>query len=124
LTLTPADVAHRAALVDALSGIGKPACVPILLHLLSDHRPCDASPRSAETMRRAFDMLQASGYSAQPASTPATAPAPRTIAERAADALGDITSVHAPFSSAAPETDRVSAQNAWQQWFENRRPGG
>jgi hypothetical protein len=124
LTLEPADVARRAALLDALAGVSKPACVPPLLRLLSDHRPYDAPPRSEETLRRAFEVLQASGYPAQPTSTPATAPLPRTIAERAADALGDITGIQAPFSSAASEADRVSAQDAWQQWFENHRPGG
>jgi hypothetical protein len=123
LTLESADVARRAALVDALAGVSRPACVPPLLRLLSDHRPCDAPPRSADTMGRAVGILQASGYPTQPSSAPASEPLPRTIAERAADAVGNITGVHAPFSSAAPEADRVSAQSAWQQWFENHRPG-
>jgi len=124
LTLEPAEVARRAALVDALAGVSQPACVPPLLRLLSDHRTSAVPPRSAQTLQRALGVLQASGYPDQPFSAPATQALPRTIAERAADALGDITGVHAPFSSDTPEADRVNAQYGWQQWFENHRPGG
>jgi hypothetical protein len=122
LTLQPAEVNQRAALVDALAGLSKPACVPPLLRLLSDQRTCNVPPRSAEIALRALDALQASGHAAQAASAPVAQAFSQTIAQRAADALGVITGIQASDSSGSAEADRGSAKIAWQRWFENHRP--
>ena len=124
LSLEPADVAHRASLVDALAGVSKPACVPALLRLLSDARSCDRPPRSEQAVQRALGMLQASGQPVHVFSAPATGPCAGTIAERAAEALGEITGIRVPYSSAGSESDRTEAQHAWQQWFVSHRSNG
>jgi hypothetical protein len=121
LARQPADVGARAALVDALAGLNKPGCVPPLLRLLSDERTWNAAPRSGEIALRALDALQATGHAVQAASAPAPRVFSHTISERAADALGVITGIQASYSSGSAETDRDSAKNAWQQWFENHR---
>ena len=123
LTLQPADVVRRAALVDALTGLSQPACVPPLVRLLSDRRACDLPPRSEETVQRALGVLQASGYPVQATSAPASEPRPQTIAERAAGALGKITGIQASFTPETPEANRTAAERAWLQWLENERSG-
>jgi HEAT repeat protein len=115
LACEPADVTRRAALIDALEGIGTPACVPALISLLEDHRPCDLPPRSEELASRALEGLAAAGYPREPASLPTTAPRPHTVAERAAAALGQITGLSIPFSSEAPDAERTGAIDQWKQ---------
>lgn len=113
LAAEPADVVRRAALVDALAGINRPACGPALLRLLDDHRVC-TTPRAADELaRRAVAALQAEGQFVQLASRPAMA---ETVAERAADALARLTGVAAEFSSSAPPEQRAAAVAAWQAW--------
>ena len=118
LALEPADVDRRAALIDALDGIGTPECVPTLLHLLSDHRACDVPPRSEETTRRALGALVAAGVPVAPSSPPTSGPQPHTVAERAALVLNLITHLDVPFSSAAPAEERSAAERQWTEWTE------
>lgn len=120
LALEPANVDRCAALIDALEGIGTPACVPTLLQLLSDHRLCTAPTRSEETTQRALGALLSAGIPVTPSSQPTTGPQPGTIAERAAAALNRITRLDIPFSSGAPAEQRRAAEQRWAEWLENR----
>ncbi len=120
LARVPADAYRRAALIDALEGIGTPECVPGLLHLLADHRPCDLPSRATQAAHRAFESLAAAGYPALPTSEPAAGPGPRTVAERAARALANITGLDVPFSSEGPEEARAEAVQRWRTWLADR----
>lgn len=120
LTLAPADVARRAALIDALGEIGTVECVPALLRLLSDHRTCDVPSRADGMAQRALAGLQAEGYALAPASRPTTTTSVQTVAERAAAALARISGVNTPFSSAAPEEQRLAAEREWTEWYAGR----
>lgn len=114
----PADVAHRAALVDALAGLDEPACVPGLLLLLSDHRWCQSPPRAVEMAQRALAGAQAQGATSLPATIADAELAGSTIAERAAVALGRITGLAIPFSSAGTDEDHAAAQRQWVAWLQ------
>ncbi len=123
LAAEPGDPARRAALVDALAGIGTAECVPGLLSLLSDDRLCDVPLRSDVMAQRALGFLQGEGYALKPSSRPTTAESPRTIAERAAAALVRITELRVPFSSSATAEQRAQAEQAWAAWYENQQSG-
>lgn len=121
LALEPAEVTRRAALVDALNAIGKPECVPALIQLLTDHRPC-AVPAPVETPEpELISHLKAAGFQIPPTSQTASAPHPATIAERAATALAEITGLHPPFSSSAPADQRAAAAQQWSDWWAVRQ---
>ncbi len=117
LTLEPADVGHRAALIDALAGIGTTACGPALLRLLTDQRVCDLPPRSEEAAQRALQGMEAAGYPVGPASWPTTGARPHTVAERAAAVLAQITGLPEPFSSEGAEEQRAAAIRQWTEWL-------
>jgi len=120
LVARPADVTRRAALVDALAAIGTPECVPPLLELLRDQRPCKTRPRSERWLER-LASLAAEGVFAhtpvhEPTTHPSTAAAPETIAERAAAALARITGLSPPFASDLPREQQADAERIWRQW--------
>lgn len=121
LSLERADSAHRAALVDALEGIGTPACVPPLLSLLSDQRVCPGPRRADELARGVLTALAAQGLVVAPTSAPASGPAAATVAERAAAALARITGVHVLFASADPAGRQAEARAQWAAWYAERR---
>lgn len=121
LAYEPSETERRAALIDALSSIATPACAPALLHLLSDDRPCDRRPWSEEVMRNALSGLQAGGYAEAAALRPTTACRPRTIAERAAEALAQISGLAGDFGPDSPAEDRERARKRWQKWFDHHQ---
>lgn len=135
LAEVPATPNARAALVDALGDIGGASAVAPLIVLLDDHRPSNAPKFEAEMAMRVLGDVPA-GQAApllarnalggardgtsQPVSegsaNSASATPPRTIAERAAEALGLITGRRPPFLSSMSETDRRLAQKEWESW--------
>jgi HEAT repeat protein len=123
LAVEPADAGRHAALVDALAGIGRMECGPALLGLLDDHRVCDLPPSREELPPRLTRELAAQGYRLGAGSQPASEPAGRTIAERAAAALAQITGLKPAFSSAAPEPQRAAARKRWADWLSDRDVG-
>jgi hypothetical protein len=123
LALEPADVGRRAALVDALAGIGRTECGPALLGLLDDHRVCDQPPSRDELSPRLTQELAAQGHRLGPASQPAGELSGQTIAERAAAALAHLTGLQPAFSSAAPEPQRAAARQRWADWLSNHDRG-
>lgn len=120
LSAQPADVAQRAALVDALAAVATPSCVAPLLDLLSDHRPCDAATRAERVLAHLAPLVAESGLveltPADAASQPTSGPAPRTIAERAAETLARITGLSPPFASGLPDQQRQDAARVWRDW--------
>ncbi|MFH1745636.1 MAG: HEAT repeat domain-containing protein [Planctomycetota bacterium] len=101
LACEPASVVRRAALVDALGGIGEPACVPGLVELLADERACDVPPRADQLSQAVVAQLLVAGELGEVTSEPSTRPGRpghpgRTIAERAAAALERIKSAEGP----------------------------
>ncbi len=116
----PAAAERRAALVDALAGIGRAGCVPGLVRLLSDERVCDVSSPTEEAARRVWSGVQAEGYFAGVASLPATRPGGQTIAERAAAALGRITGLHGANWAASSPEERAAAGQQWLEWYARR----
>jgi hypothetical protein len=132
------DVPRRAALVDALGGIGDPECAPALLRLLSDHRECALPSRVEKRAAEIIAELRTSGRLPFPVDAPesrptaqsppvATTPAPphrpRTIAERAAAALVRITGLSPAFASDLSEEQRVAAAQQWREWCEKAAVG-
>lgn len=123
LAAEPVEAERRAALVDALAGIGRAGCVPGLVGLLSDERVCDVSSPTEEAGRRVWSGVQAEGHFAGVASLPATRPSGQTIAERAAAALERITGLHgANWASSSPEA-RAAAGHQWLEWYASRAGG-
>jgi len=121
----PADVARRAALVDALTGIGTAKCAGPLLELLSDHRPCHVQTRAERVLDRLTPVAAEHGLVERPTSKPASQPgvdsASQTLAERAATALARITGLRPPFASDLPEEQREQAARIWRDWVAARR---
>ncbi len=115
-------VARQAALVDALSGIGRPGCVPGLLLSLGDHRVTTRPTRSDVLARAALGELRRRGQ-VLATSVPAALPAPHTIAERAAAGLRRVTGLDLPFSSDAEPVARESARDAWRAWYADHEEG-
>ena len=122
LAQEPADVLRRAALVDALGVLGEPACVPPLIALLADHRPCDVPARSARLSGELLADVTTTGQVPVQPSPGAIQPAAQTIAERAADALASITGLHPPFSSSMSEETQQQATQQWRDWHARRTP--
>jgi HEAT repeat protein len=110
------DADRRAMLVDALAGIGTPACVPPLVAMLDDHRTSPLPTRAEQLGRRALAaaMLERPDLAVAAASQPVAGG--RTIAERAAEALARITGIEASFSSEASGEERADAVRAWTDW--------
>ncbi len=108
LAVQPADVERRAALVDTLAAIGLPECVPALLELLADDRPCASAARTAAPPVEIADRLRAAGYNVVTPTAPATYPRPTTIGERAAVALAGITAIDVSYSSDGPAEERTA----------------
>lgn len=124
LAAEPADVPHRAALVDTLAGIGARDCVPALLRLLDDHRPCDLPPRADALARRVLRGLQAEGDALAWSAPVGSQPVSQTIAERAAGALRRITGLTKTFSSTDDPEEQAKARRAWADWYERGDPPG
>jgi HEAT repeat protein len=123
----PAEAAHRAALVEALQGVGNAECAAVLLELLGDHRPCHVPMRAQRLLERFAPLAREYGIGAPAASRRANgstgaAPAPRTIAERAAAALSRITGLSPPFASNLPAERREAAERVWRDWLAESRP--
>jgi HEAT repeat protein len=116
-----ADADRRAALVDALGGIGQPECVPPLIELLSDERVCSGLPRALRAARGVLGDLAATGRLAIDAGSLPTQAAAQTVAERAAAALTRITGLNSPFASSAPAAERERAAQTWREWYRQRR---
>lgn len=129
----PAPACARAALIDALSEYRAAAAVPALVRLLEDHRRCAAPSYHEELALRALggigaaelaDALTEHRAQATAAATPgdpaATQPAPagagRTVAERAAEALGGITGRRPLFASDLDPAQRQLAREQWEAW--------
>ena len=117
LARDPAEPPRRAALVDALAGVGVPDCVPALLTLLSDERECARPLRLTEMAGRALAGLQGEGRVSPAASLPTAGPVPGTIAERAAAALARITGLDPPFTPDLSAEHRDQAKNQWRAWY-------
>lgn len=127
LAAEPAEACRRAALVDALHGIGTSACVPALLRLIDDETQCDAPPRPEVDAAR---VLQAAGLAgeaapnsdaaaiAAAAGAPATRAAPVAVGERAAEALNAITGLAVSRGTAGD--GRAQAVARWQAWAEQK----
>ena len=120
LALQPANPPRRAALIDAVAGLRTERGVPALLALLDDHRVSETPSRSEEMAQHALEGLLSQGYVVQPSSQPTTSAASLTIAERAAEALGQITGVQMPFSSTADAKEWHAAKRRWTRWYEER----
>ncbi len=145
----PADVARRAALVDALTRIGGVDCAAALLVLLDDHRPCDIPSREEQFLNDLTPFAFQQGFvdinnlsqsvtgtgklaygepahgtraeSATATSSELTpTPSSHTIAERAANGLARITGLIPPFSSNQPADQQTVAVRAWKEWIETR----
>lgn len=123
LASEPGSPARRAALIDTLAGIDAPECIPALLILLSDQRPCSRPARADEAARRVLGGLLAQGEVLPVSLTPATQPAATTLAERAAAALAQITGLRPPFSSDAPTAEQHGARQAWEDWWRRHESG-
>ncbi|MFQ5807939.1 MAG: hypothetical protein ACE5I3_15955, partial [Phycisphaerae bacterium] len=121
----PADVGRRAALVDALAGIGTANCAEPLLGLLNDHRSCGVQTRSARLLERIAPLAARGGLVetplAEPTSRPLAESSVQTIAERAAAALARITRLRPPFASALPDAQRADAERVWRDWVAAHR---
>ncbi|MCG3128467.1 MAG: hypothetical protein CHACPFDD_03356 [Phycisphaerae bacterium] len=120
---------RRAELLDALRGIGSPQCAALLVGMLADDRIVAAPTRGERMASRMLAHPAAAPLHA--ASRPADAPpAARTIAQRAADALAQITGVQPAFSSTRPAADRAGAADVWRAWLADSaasrpsKPGG
>lgn len=111
----PSD--HMAAIIDALTGIGTPACAAGLLPLLADHRECAARDRSERILEELGPIIQAHGLPLAPNSTTTSAPTAGTIAERAAEGLGRISGLRPPFQSMLSEQERSAAIRIWSEWI-------
>lgn len=121
LAALPAAAESRAALVEALAGVGTPECVPALVALLADHRRCAAAPHAAEVAQRARTALLARGYAVAAATQPSSGQE-ATVAERAAATLAAITGIEPPFSSGAAEAERAAAAAQWSAWRARQAP--
>jgi hypothetical protein len=110
-----ADVGRRAAVLDALRMVGRPACVPGLLAFLDDRRDAAVAPLFAALQARAVALLVGQGYRAaetQPAA------APEALDSRAARALQVITGVDAGFDLEGSADERAAARATWARWYE------
>ncbi len=120
LARQPADVARRAALVDALAGTGTAQCAGPLLDLLSDHRPCDIQTRADRMLERFAPLAAERGFIEPPLEEPSSqsnaGTAARTVAERAAAALSRITGLSPPFASDLSDEQREEAARVWRDW--------
>lgn len=125
LAAEPAEACRRAALVDALGGIGTPACVPALVRLVDDEALCDAPRRpevDAARVLRAAGLAVEAGRINEAAAIAAAASAPTTrsatlpIGARAAEALHAITGL--AVSRGAAGASRAQAVARWQAWAE------
>jgi HEAT repeat protein len=121
LTREPADAARRAALADALAAIGSENCVPGLLELLDDGRPCGVETRAERVLARLAPLLAERGLSEPATSRPASAPVTQTVAERAAAALAQITGLSPPFAPDLTVEQRNEAVRVWSDWLAARR---
>lgn len=117
----PANVTHRAALVDALTTIGTVDCAAALLNLLCDCRPCDVPTRDERLLAQLAPLAAESGLVGMPTSQPASVPAVRTIAERAAAALARITGLNPPLTCDLSEKQREDAARVWRDWITAQR---
>lgn len=113
---TEVDADRRGMLVDALSGIGTPACVPPLIALLDDLRPTSLPTRGEQLARRALAAAMQQRSELLTASTTQPSSRGQTVAERAADALVRITGIDPHFASDAPQESRDAAVDAWSSW--------
>ena len=118
----PAGVSHRAALVDTLAGVGTRDCVPVLLQMLDDHRPCEVPSRADATARRVLAGVQAQGDGAAWSTHTSSRRTPQTLSERAAAALRRITGLAEPFSSAGSPEQQAAARRVWTEWYERGLP--
>ena len=116
LAEVPAQAAERAALADALADLAVPDCVPGLLALLDDQRPCPGPPVSVQRAQRIMDRLFGQSLLADEAPAAST-PAQQTVAERAAAGLGRITGLTPAFSSESSEEQLGQAVAIWKRWY-------
>lgn len=108
---------QHAAVADALRGIGTPKCVPGLLSLLADERPCGRLAWRDEEARRAWVGLHRQGHPWAAATMPTSASAGQSVAERVAEALGEITGVRAAGWRTATAEARAATVRTWVAWY-------
>jgi hypothetical protein len=109
-----ADVGRRAAVLDALRMLSRPACVPGLLAFLEDRREAAVAPLFAALQARAVALLAGRGYRAAEAQPAAV---PEALAARAARVLEVITGVDAGFAIDGSAEERAAARARWARWY-------